>query len=261
MGCSFSPKSNLLTEWYYTDLLSLDPSDTENPDLDLVALYARKHGGRLEIRIDLLESTDFQDIDLYLAIDSRSGGSHDLPIKGKTDLEWENLISIPSHGEIQIEGIDGAEKGGLGVLVVRSPEIDAILVEMNANPLQENTDGLDFGKPEKMQIFITHAGSSDIADQSEPVSFDGFPPPRANVIFAFWESYNAYSPATALRRWDGAHTGPNGGRHGLFNLLRTARSAQIPLFLLDLKEPALTRRTGFYWKSRSGERYGGGRAA
>ncbi len=57
-------------------------------------------------------------------------------------------------------------------------------------------------------------------------------------MFAFWDAYPAYTPATALRRWDGAHTGPYGGRHGLYNLLRTAQSAQIPLVLLDLKEPA-----------------------
>jgi hypothetical protein len=41
----------------------------------------------------------------------------------------------------------------------------------------------------------------------------------------------------ALRRWDGAHTGPQGGRHGLYNLLRTARATQTPLLLLDLKSP------------------------
>ncbi len=40
-----------------------------------------------------------------------------------------------------------------------------------------------------------------------------------------------------LRRWDGAHTGPHGARHGLYNLLRTARARRTPLFLLDLKAP------------------------
>ena len=47
----------------------------------------------------------------------------------------------------------------------------------------------------------------------------------------------AFTPSQALRKWDGAHTGPMGGRHGLFNLLRTARSSGIPLVLLDATIP------------------------
>jgi hypothetical protein len=36
-------------------------------------------------------------------------------------------------------------------------------------------------------------------------------------------------------RWDGAHTGPNGGRHGLSRLLAASSSNRIPIILLDLK--------------------------
>jgi hypothetical protein len=57
-------------------------------------------------------------------------------------------------------------------------------------------------------------------------------------VIAFWNTYPAYTPATALRRWNGAHTGPYGGRHGLYNLLRTASASKTPLFMLDLKDPA-----------------------
>jgi hypothetical protein len=55
---------------------------------------------------------------------------------------------------------------------------------------------------------------------------------------AFWDTYPAYTPALALRRWDGAHTGPNGGRHGLNLLLTAAAQNFVPLVLLDLKTPA-----------------------
>ena len=41
-----------------------------------------------------------------------------------------------------------------------------------------------------------------------------------------------------MRRWNGAHTGPLGGSHGLLHLLLAARSAGTPLTLLDLKYPA-----------------------
>jgi hypothetical protein len=74
-------------------------------------------------------------------------------------------------------------------------------------------------------------------DTSGPITSEASPPPPAQVILAFWNTMPAYSPAQAMRRWDGAHTGPAGARHGLYNLLRTARGADIPLVLLDLTNP------------------------
>lgn len=46
------------------------------------------------------------------------------------------------------------------------------------------------------------------------------------------------TPAQALRRWDGAHTGPRGERHGLRGLLDASEQHHIPLTLLDIKTPA-----------------------
>ena len=89
-----------------------------------------------------------------------------------------------------------------------------------------------------LQVFSTPAGDPHPVDSLGPVRSNAAPPAPARLLLAFWNTYPAYTPATALRRWDGAHTGPQGGRHGLYNLLRTARSADAPLFLLDLKNPA-----------------------
>lgn len=47
----------------------------------------------------------------------------------------------------------------------------------------------------------------------------------------------AATPARTLRRWDGAHTGPRGERHGLHGLLETAEKHNVPLTLLGLKTP------------------------
>ena len=55
---------------------------------------------------------------------------------------------------------------------------------------------------------------------------------------AFSQAFPATTPAAALRRWDGAHTGPYGERHGLHPLLDAAAENHIPLVLLDLKIPA-----------------------
>jgi hypothetical protein len=55
---------------------------------------------------------------------------------------------------------------------------------------------------------------------------------------ALWNTFPAYTPAQALKNWDGAHTGPDSSRHGLRHLLDAVDSSDIPVVLLDLKYPA-----------------------
>ena len=45
----------------------------------------------------------------------------------------------------------------------------------------------------------------------------------------FWNTLPSATPAQTLRRWDGAHTGPMGGKHGLSVLLQAAASQGVPL--------------------------------
>ena len=63
-------------------------------------------------------------------------------------------------------------------------------------------------------------------------------PQPAPILLAFWNTFPATSPAQALRSWNGAHTGPFGGRHGLVNLLNAALKAKVPLTLVDIKTPS-----------------------
>ncbi len=58
------------------------------------------------------------------------------------------------------------------------------------------------------------------------------------IHLIFYNTFEpAATPAQALRRWDAAHSGPRGERHGLKNLLAAAEQNAIPLTLLDLKTP------------------------
>lgn len=68
---------------------------------------------------------------------------------------------------------------------------------------------------------------------------DGLPPAAPLALhFVFFNSFEpAATPAQALRRWDAAHSGPRGERHGLKGLLDAAEQNAIPLTLLDLKTP------------------------
>jgi hypothetical protein len=57
------------------------------------------------------------------------------------------------------------------------------------------------------------------------------------MVLAFWNTFPAFTPAQSLRRWDGAHTGPFGERHGLSILLDNVRKTRVPVVLLDFRNP------------------------
>lgn len=60
------------------------------------------------------------------------------------------------------------------------------------------------------------------------------------VQFAFTNTFaSAATPTQALRRWDGAHSGPRGERHGLHGLLDAAEKHQIPLTLFGIQSPVV----------------------
>jgi hypothetical protein len=57
------------------------------------------------------------------------------------------------------------------------------------------------------------------------------------LLLAFWDIFPAFSPAQSIRKWDGAHTGPYGERHGLALLLKNIKRYSTPAVLLDLRSP------------------------
>ncbi len=160
-----------------------------------------------------------------------------MPIDGQSDLAWEVLLRLPADGDPQAYAAGSPEDLDFEELVTFIPRIvrdllnDTLIVSVPFATL-----GM-MGRPFSIQAFLTAAGSSQPVDATPPVRSDDPPPRRAPVLFAFWNSFPAYTPAQALRRWRGAHTGPLGGRHGLFALLSSIRAAQVPVILLDAKNP------------------------
>jgi hypothetical protein len=246
-ACSWLPPQSERSRWSYADLRILSAPNVPEPRGDLVALYTRITDSDLQMRIDFLDLGFQTDYDLYLALDTRPGGAQDLPLNATPGLEWDSLILLPAAGEPRI--FDYSPLTGLPARdehivprLVRDPWNDTIVVSLNRNLIPaRQTDGakVDLSPPRfGVQAFLTKAGSPVLIDQLGPVRSDGLPPPRAHVLLAFWNVFPAYTPAQALRRWDGAHTGPFGGRHGLGALLGAARHSKVPLALLDLKLPA-----------------------
>ena len=233
-GCI--PKSEEIdVPWEYTDLRGFDPADSLRNTQDIIAVYSRIRGEKLQIRLDLLDHSILPEYDLYIAIDSKPGGSKELPIQATSDLDWDTLVIVPSSGNFQVLDSKLNPQLGSALYIQRDSFLDTIILSLNHHALISPLMVLPKNPRLLFQTFSTSAGSSTLSDQTDPISTTSLPPSRAKALFAFWNTYPSYTPATALRRWSGAHTGPMGGSHGLSNLLMAAKSANIPLVLLDLR--------------------------
>ena len=166
------------------------------------------------------------------------------------------MIVIPAYGEIQALDSENRRRAGLALRVNRDPVLDAVTIHLNNLLLFDwNPASRLINRPPgsvKFQLLLIDLDSPVVLDRSGTFGLYEKPAGAARILLAFSNVYPAYTPALALRRWDGAHSGPEGGRHGLFNLLRAAYGdspdeeytssrpfvERIPVFLLDLKAPA-----------------------
>lgn len=221
-------------QWALGDLRILSPANASQPEYDVIAAYTRKSGTDLQIRLDLLDLTVEPTFDLYVAINSMAGGTTSLPINALTNIAWDMLVTMPVDADPRVL-IN--EKGkfipfpSIIPRIVRNPREDTIEISLNAMQLKGVEMGFTF------QVFITQPGSPLVIDSIGPVRSDSLPPQQAQVALAFWNTFPAYTPAQALRRWEGSHTGPFGGRHGLHVLLLAVKHHQVPVILLDIKNP------------------------
>ncbi len=246
-ACQSEPAPSLYQTWSYADLRALDAADAGKTGLDLLAAYTRRIGEEWQVRLDLLDLDPATNFDLYLAFDTGPGGDAALPLDGAADFEWDTLVVIPAAGDIQVFAAGKAQTfkprpvSGLRVRVLRDPLLDTLEISLNQAALFRQAGALPVGRGPgfELQVFTTQPGKTTIADSLGPLRSDGPPPPPAQVLYTFWNTLPAYTPAQTLRRWDGAHTGPAGGRHGLYNLLRAVRNTRTPVVLLDLVQPAM----------------------
>ena len=233
--------------WDQADLRLIDPPDAPHPAQDVIATYTRtvnlgkyaplgkfpsmESDQEVHVRLDFLDLTLQNQSDVYLAFDHQPGGSSEWPWGGEMQIAWDTLVLLPASGQIQAWDKHYRNVNKLSIRLMRNPILDYLEVQLDVRGLPGSDAG--YG----IQVITTPNGKSEIADQVAPFRSNGYSPKPAQILFAFWNAFPAYTPAKALRRWDGAHTGPLGGRHGLYNLLRAAHNHKIPLTLLDLKSP------------------------
>jgi hypothetical protein len=235
-SCQVGPSWQSSPSWSYVDLRVILSAPGDNPSHEIAAVYARSTGDDLQIRLDLLDSPEEVDYDLYLALDSSPGGGGAFPLVVEPGMDWNVLVVIPANGPITAVRPDGGAIPGLRLRVQRDPYLDTVVISLDRRSLGKPKGNLPF------QVFLASAGSLTPQSYSGILSSDGWkgssPPPRVEIMLVFWDTFPAASPAQALRRWDGAHTGPNSERHGLRNLLRAFSETKTPAALLDLKNPA-----------------------
>lgn len=241
LACTPPAQPAAAPDWSYADLRALDPPDASQPSYDLLAAYLRLDPERLHIRLDGLDFAELPDFDLYLALDSAPGGARQLPIHAQTAFAWDSLLVIPAHGPPQTLRPIAATYTPLAhsaLKIRRDPALDTLEISLDRAALDESGPLPGFPPDLRLEVYLTPAGALEPADRLPPIRLQASPPAPAQVVLAFWNVLPAKTPLQALRSWDGAHTGPLGGRHGLANLLRAARDAGAPLLLRELSQPA-----------------------
>lgn len=223
------------SEWQYTNVKVLDDDATTQPDdfssPDILALYLRESKEEIQLRLDFFDLAQSPDFDLHLAFDSAAGGA-EMASMPENNLAWDILVSIAASGQITIQNAVGQPVSQARIQVFRDPILDTLT-------LSASRDILPAGSPTYQVLAWLTAPESEQVLDTLPLAYSASRPPQpVSLLMAFSDSFLAYTPAQALRRWDGAHTGPSGGRHGLYNLLRISANFQIPVILLDLLTPS-----------------------
>ncbi len=230
--------------WDSFTLRALDPSDAPDPTADLTALYTRQRGLMTEIRLDLLDipfdptrqDTDQPPLpDLYIALDTQPGGfiawaypKSQTAAFTPSDLEYDLLIAIPGRGS---PAVYAATEAGLREEGWRFPSVS---VDRTADTLTVRY--LSPGLPAGARLQAITLNSIPL-DQTPVIRTADQPGISAPVLLLFYDVFPAATPTQALRRWDGAHSGPYGERHGLKHLLQAAERYNLPITLLGLAAP------------------------
>lgn len=205
--------------WQLSDLRLLALPASQDANLSIIAAYARFQGQDLELRLDFWELTGAETFDLQL----------DLSITQQTNAQegttTRRTFTIPVSlmDSSPIEGIRS-------IKLTREQETLSILFQGNPfiTRLPKNSLTISVRKP----AANTHDVKAGPVFPFLPTSYTPAP-----LLLTFYDILPAVTPAQALRRMDGAHTGPFGQRHGLFRLLEASSAYAVPIVLLDLKRP------------------------
>jgi len=213
--------------WHYSDLRLIDPIDSIAGVQDIVAVFCRYNLNSLQFRIDFLDLETSTDYDMYVFIDNRPGGnrSNTFPRVYPFELAWDYVVNVPYLSPMSIADSRAGETNQVKLRVTRDINQDMIILTIRQFPvelLSANT---------KFWVVVTAPGMTNILDQTIPSYINAPPPPPIQVELVFWNVLDITTPASSLRSWDGAHTGPQSSRHGLKYLVEASQIWNIPITL------------------------------
>lgn len=233
-GCI--PLHDVNQTWQQRHLRYIDPIDSGDDNNELIAVYSTEqhflYKSQHVVRLDFVELQQPQPFDLYIYLDLFPGSQRE-PVTFESEFDWEIGISIPSYQRsLQVFDQNYSPISAFPVTIQRHADQDYLEVGfLSENPLWVIPQNFS------MKIVVVSPQTQEVLDHTPQISSTTLAPQPLHVLLVFWDTFPAFSPVQAMRRWDGAHTGPLGGRHGLYSLLRAANSNRIPVVLLDLKNP------------------------
>ncbi len=237
-ACQVQPRLNLpqlpappepVSEWRFSDIRLFDPIDSDITT-DLIAGYAKQVENSLTFRVDFLELLPDADFRLALVV---IDAAQTTPAQPAPPFEWTQAISVTAWLEASpnATSVDFfTPQGPVSVTASWIHVLDYAILQFPA--------GYTMPPGTSMVFLLYHPDTGDVVDQTDTFTLDTIPDiAPANVLLAFSDVLPAATPLQLQRRWDGAHTGPFGQRHGLHHLLENIRQYHIPVVLLDLKHP------------------------
>jgi hypothetical protein len=218
-------------DWRYSDVRLIDPIDTPQVENDLIAVLCRYKADFLQIRLDFLDFKNDQGYDIFIYIDEFP--TRNLHLDTNANLPdtsaWDYIVSVPFDGQIFMTDRLNIDISGIKLRVSRDTDQNSVVVGIGADPR------LTFSGSVNFWVVISIPGSREIYDQTSIINLNGIPPLPIKLSFIFWNAFDGSTPATALRSWDGAHTGPQSSRHGLRYLLKYSSVWNTPITICDFQ--------------------------
>ncbi len=189
--------------WTLEHLRLRDDSFAPKPAADITAIFTRPAGTRCEIRLDFLDLPQPPQYHFAIALLPSPNGS-----SGQGRVAVFSSNSPPPHNaRLTVDTVTDIIT--ISLANCRPDAETPLIVQTTAERLQTT--------------FGAQANT-----------------PHTQLQFVFYNTFTpAATPLQTWRRWDGAHTGPRGERHGLRGLLAAAEKQQIPITLYETNSPAI----------------------
>ena len=225
--------------WKYENLKVLDPwGDSDGDSRDLVALYVKEEVDSMHFRVDMLDMRSDSSINVYFAIDYKSGGNTEL-VKGNqnfvSEIVWDLLFVMYDSSKHAFFDTNYTEHPEYLTHTAVENQLDFVEFSIRKTAFA----GWD-GKPFQVQAIITKSNYTSISDKTISVSTDATTG-RAKLVLAFGNMFAGYGPH-AVSWYDGyAFTPPErqGERTGLRYLLDALEKYEVPLSTNDMRVDVL----------------------